>query len=240
MAKGLEFPWDESMTDPRRAHNMYVRNLVTSYVSKFSELSTGILDSVKKSNFLIYALCGRGRIELTATLRFYVLKRYKPLFQSGLLDSKAMKKLIKIDDQHLRGSRFDWETFIYRNYSKLKQQVIEDLQAKRKKKVSQDVRKSILEPQINVLTCIEHWALETPEVLITYNLFCDLVHPNIGSNMLVASTTTDGLFFSKFRGDMVGQSIFKQSLPFLLAGDKEFGRYLVYLTGTCWAEDELD
>ena len=43
MAKGMEIAWDPTSDDPRRVHNMYVRNLVTSYVNRFSELSNGVL-----------------------------------------------------------------------------------------------------------------------------------------------------------------------------------------------------
>jgi hypothetical protein len=94
--------------------------------------------------------------------------------------------------------------------------------------------------QINASTCVEKWAAVTPEIQIAYNLFCDLVHPNIGSTFLVASTAEDKLYFSRFRGEPVGRQILAQSFPTLLsATHKHFGEYLLALMGTIWQDNEL-
>lgn len=240
MARRLEFPWTDELEDPRRLHSMYARNLITCYVSKFSDLSNGILEAVERSNFLVYALCGRALIETTATLRYYVNQEYKPLLDKGQLGPDAMRTLLEIDDRHLRGTRFDWESFLFRNYSKLKEGVTAHLDAKRRKKAPPVAQESIIKPQVNVLTCVERWAAESPEVLIAYNLFCDLVHPNVGSTFLVASTSPEGLFFSRFRGEPVGRQIFEESLPILLStSHKPFGPLLTMLMGTIWHDDEL-
>ena len=214
---------------------MYARNLICAYVSKFSDLSTSILHAVEHDDFLTYALCGRALIEATATLRYYVLYQYKPLLDKDSLDACAFKKLIEIDDRHLRGGRFDWESFLFRRYSKLKADAIQHLKDKTDKK-----KKPIVSEQVNVLTCIEKWSAETPEVLIAYNLFCDLVHPNVGSTFLIASTFEDNLYFSKFRGEPVGRQIFAQSFPILISiTHKPFGEYLLILMGTIWQDNEL-
>ena len=55
MAKGLEFPWNPTLDDPRKLHNMYARNLITSYVSKFADLSNGVVLAIEQQNFLMYA-----------------------------------------------------------------------------------------------------------------------------------------------------------------------------------------
>lgn len=86
MAGKLEFTWNPDCAgDPRSLHNMYARNLLTSYVSRFSELSRALLSAVDTRNYLIYALTGRSQIEITGTLRYYVLHKYKPLFDKGSL-----------------------------------------------------------------------------------------------------------------------------------------------------------
>jgi hypothetical protein len=241
MSKNLEFAWDPTLNDPRRLHNMYVRNLITSYTSKFADLSDGILFGIEKSNFLIYALCGRALIETTATLRYYVFHEYKPLMDKGSFSSDDFKKLIDIDDKHLRGSRFDWESFLFLDYKKLKEDAVNHLNEKKKKKTKKlNVSESIRVSQKNALTCVEKWAEETPEILIAYNLFCDLVHPNIGSTFLVASISSGKLYFSKTKGEPVGLNIFKQSFPILLSvTHKPFGEYLLYIMGTIWQEDEI-
>ena len=77
--------------------------------------------------------------------------------------------------------RFDWESFLYRDYVKLRDKVVAELTDKRQKKGPPAGQDSIIAPQVNVLTCVKRWAQQEPGVLIVYNLFCDLVHPNIGS-----------------------------------------------------------
>jgi hypothetical protein len=239
MAEQLEFAWNPGYVgDPRILHNMYARNLITSYVSRFSELSRGLLSAVDAKNYLIYALTGRSQIEITGTLRYYVLQKYKPLFDKGSLSMEDMQSLINIDDQHLRGSRFDWESFLFGRYSQLKEDAVKKLKDKKAKIKS--VSASLLQEQVNVQTCIDKWAEETPEVLIAYSLFCDLVHPNIGSTFLVASVADGQLFFSRSKGTPVGLDIFQQSFPILVSvTHKPFSEYLLKLMATIFQEDEL-
>jgi hypothetical protein len=66
MAQKLEYPWKPQGGNPRALHNNYARNLVTCYVSKFSDLSDGLLDAIEKKNYLTYALTGRSMIENVA------------------------------------------------------------------------------------------------------------------------------------------------------------------------------
>jgi hypothetical protein len=240
MATKLEFPWnpDTASEDPRKLHNVYARNLITSYVSRFADLSRGLLSAVEAQNYMVYALAGRSLIEITATLRYYVTQKYKPLLDKGNLSIEDMRALIKIDDQHLRGSRFDWESFLFRRYDQLKEDAVKKLKDKKAKIKS--VSESILQEQINVQTCIEKWAEETPGVLIAYSLFCDLVHPNIGSTFLIASIKDGQLFFSRSKGHLVATGIFEQSLPILVSvTHKLFGDYLFMLMATIWKDDEV-
>jgi hypothetical protein len=182
----------------------------------------------------MYALCGRALIETTAILRYYIVEEYKPLLDKGPLAQNDLQRLIEIDDRHLRGGTFDWESFLFKNYSKLKEEAAA--------RVGGISKKQGREPrQVRIgRDCMKSWAKETPAVSIVYDLFCDLVHPNIGSTFLVASTTNDGLYFSRFRGKPVGHSIFEQSFPMLVSvTHKEFGRYLALLAATIWHDDEL-
>jgi hypothetical protein len=237
MAKGLEFPWNPVPGDPRQLHNMYARNLITSYVSKFADLSNGLLVAIEQQNFLMYALCGRALIETVAILRYYIVEEYKPLFDKGQLGPDEFKRLIELDDRHLRGGKFDWESFLFQRYSRLKADAVARLQSKGKAKPPDP---DAGPQQVRIGRCIESWGRETPEVVVAYNLFCDLVHPNIGSTFLVASTNTDGLYFSRFRGEPVGRAILEQSLPILLSiSHRPFGQYLAVLMGPIWQDDEM-
>lgn len=238
IAEKMDFPWNPVDDDPRRLHNNYVQNLVTCYVSKFAELSDAILNAIDKEKYLVYALAGRSLIETTATLRYYYFKEYKPLLDKGQLSMDDIQALIEIDDKHLRGSRFDWESFLFKRYEKLKEDALKQLQAKKSKR--HYISDGIIHAQVNVNTCIEHWADQMPEILLVYNLFCDLVHPNIGSSFLVASTFDTRLYFSRFKGNPVGKSIFEQSFPMLVsATHKPFSDFLFYLMATMWKDEEL-
>src|ERR1700686_3493573 len=169
-----------------------------------------------------------------AILRYYIVEEYKPLLDKGPLGQSDLLKLIEIDDRHLRGGSFDWESFVFENYSKLKEEAVARVGG-RPKRPGREPR------QVRIgRDCMRSWAKETPVVSSVYDLFCDLVHPNIGSTFLVASTTKDGLYFSRFRGKPVGHSIFEQSFPMLVSvTHKEFGKYLTLLAATVWRDDEL-
>ena len=242
MAKGMESPFDMTLKDPRQVHNMYrpesgdlLRQQVLRIVDVYSRLGRAVELPDLRSMWAVTP-------EATATLRYYVMEEYKPLLDGAeAAGSVDLNKLIAIDDRHLRGTRFDWESFIFRDYAKLREGVLTQLEAKRKKKGPPAAQETIIAPQVNVLTCVEKWAQEQPVVLIAYNLFCDLVHPNIGSAFLIASSSSDGqLFFSRFRGSSIGQRDIVQSFPILVSNThKPFGELLTILIGTVWQEDEL-
>ena len=236
MANKLDIPWEPDLTDGRRLHNNYVRNLTCAYASKFADLSNALLSALQNSDYLTYALCGRAMIEIVANLRYYIFHQYRPLLDKGNLSSRDIQKLVEIDDRHLRGARFDWESFLFQRYSKLKEDAIRQLKDKKSNVVSE----AITIRQVNAQTCIEKWAEQMPEILIAYSLFCDLVHPNIGSNFLVASTVSGKLYFTKSKGEMVGHQIFEQSFPILVSStQKPFGEFLSLLMATCWQDAEL-
>jgi hypothetical protein len=239
MSDGLNYPWNPEERDPRKLHNMYARSLVSCYVSKFAQLSEAMLDGIKNERFMVYALAGRSLVESVATLRYYLFNRYKPLLDKKTLTSAEMTLLLEIDDQHLRGGRFNWEAFFERRYEELTKDAVHTLANKRNKSKEQ-FKTQLLPTQTNVLTCIESWGAEEPGVIVIYNMLCDLVHPNIGSAFLVASVKDDFLYFSPSKGNSIGAQIFEQSLPLLLSITmKPFGAYLFHLISTIYHDDEL-
>ena len=219
-------------------HNMYARNLISSYVSKYADLSSGVLTAIDQRNYLSYALCGRALIETTAILRYYLMEMYKPLLDRGELDRDGFRRLIDIDDEYLLGGNFDWESFLLKRYSILVKNV--ESQGKHKSNNFSQRDPGALPKQVRIGTCIKKWARQTPAVQVAYDLFCDLVHPNLGSTFLVASTANNELYFSRYRGDPVGASILEQILPLLLSvTHKQFGKFLEALMATIWQDDEL-
>jgi hypothetical protein len=212
-------------------------------VSKYAELSRAILAALDHEDYLVYALCGRALIETVAHLRYYVVHKYKPLFEKKHLDQEDLRTLLETDDVHLRGGRFDWESFMLGRYTQMKEDAIKELNAKGKKsqQKQEQITNYITAQQVSVLTCIKHWAAETPAILIVYNLFCDLVHPNVGSIFLVSSHNAGKVYFSKGKGDNAGHHIVEHSLPMLASvTHKPFGELVTWLMAARLKEDEFN
>lgn len=238
MASALDFKWDPDERNLQRLHNMYIRNLLACYSAKISELTATALDGIETQRYLMYALAGRSLIECAATLRYYVLYKYAPLLDRRNKTYAAMKELLDIDDQHLRGTRFDWEAFVTGRHRLLLDDVARRLANKRGTPPpgSNETRP----PQVNTKTCLDKWAAEEPKALVAYDLFCDLVHPNVGSSFLVASFSGEQLFFSPGKGESLGAHIAEDTLPLLYVfGHTPFKKYLVMLMATMWEDDEL-
>lgn len=244
MAKTLAIAWIPDNDDPRIEHNHYIDLLLSIYVNKYSLLSESMIHSINRNDFFSYALTGRAMIELAATLRYYLFHKYKPLLDKKFLTPSEFRTLIEIDDKHLRGGRFDWESFLFKKFDQMKENVISEIKNKKKKTKKKaelsSLKNKIHKEQYNVLTCIEKWAMETPSVMIGYNLFCDLVHPNIGSNFLVSTVEDGKLFFKRDGKNQTGFDLFVQTFPLLLSITyREMGTLLPSLALLKWQEDEL-
>ena len=240
MAFQMDFPWNqaEQVSLPEQ-HNRYARALVNAYARKFAELGAALTKSIDSREYLVFALAGRSLIEITATLRYYVEKEYKPIFNKGMLDKDDWVRLINVDDRHLRGGRFDWVSFFSRRYKDMIAEVIREMDAK-KAKGKVYMPPNVVQMQTNVFTCIEHWAKDTNGAFLVYNLFCELVHPNVGSSFLIASTEADQIHFGSLKGQAIGQKIVEQSLPLLGAlVIRPFGENFEKLMATIWKDDEV-
>ncbi len=63
-------------------------------------------------------------------------------------------------------------------------------------------------------------------MLLLYDLLCDLVHPNLGSNLGVASVEDGKLIFGTVTKNVGAKDVFIQTFPLLLSVcGKEFGNY---------------
>jgi hypothetical protein len=241
VARHMDYPWLETPpTEPRTLHNMYARALACAYARKFGELCNAVSASLKSEQYLLYALAGRSLIETTATLRYYVKHEYRPLMEKSELTPKEMDQLLAVDDRHLRGGRFDWKSFSSGRYKDMLDEARRELEHKKAGTKTRYLPPNLINEQRNVYTCIEKWAGEAPGALLTYNLFCELVHPNVGSSFLVASTEEGKMYFGTGKGSSLGRVIAGQSLPFLGAlVIKEFGNSWFLLASTIWTDDEL-
>ena len=93
--------------------------LHAQYLAKYAELSEALIRSTKDKNFIVFALCGRSLIEVTAVLHYYHEKMKELSIQCA--ESEKYEKteeltqnvdaIVNLLDQHARGGRFDWFSF---------------------------------------------------------------------------------------------------------------------------------
>jgi|GEM_PF-1863626 hypothetical protein len=230
--------WQPEQPSPRHYHNHYVDLLLAVYLAKHTAYTENLVNSLNRFDYLGYALNARSIIESASTLRFYLNVKYVPAFKGG---SVNLLELLKIDDQHLRGTRFDWERFISKEFQEMAHDVVRKITDKNKKTKIEESAKRIQNAQVNVLTCIERWALEAPVVMILYELLCEMVHPNLGSTFLVASLQDGRLSFGRRSGTPAGHNLFQTTIGWLLpVGYKEFGKLIGALALTKYQPDELE
>lgn len=192
-------------TDLRDSLNMHLDILWSAHVVKFSELCEALIESVNRYQFLVYGLIGRSLIEHAATMRYYVKERLQPTIdeavQSGVVTSERIQAILVELDTFLRGSRFDWDAFLSGDFDQLSGERTESAASRQ---------------QVNAKTCIQKWARESPNMMILYDLFCDLVHPNAGSTFLVMQTWDEGVGFGGENGQRFGQEIMIRTLAGLV------------------------
>jgi hypothetical protein len=210
---GNQFLWDPP-DDPRSVLNHYLDVLWSVHVCKFDELCRALIGAVNRGEFIVYGLVGRSLIEHAAVLRYYFMNRIKPTVEeavrTGSVSVQQIGVIVKELDRFLRGGRFNWEAFFSGDFDKL---------------VS-DKQEQPPYAQVNVLTCVQKWAKETPRVIDLYDLFCDLVHPNIGSTFLITKQFTNGIGFGGKEGERVGKQIVISTVAGLLGLFPEIERHL--------------
>lgn len=190
----------------------------SQYIAKYQELVKGYIDSINNKNYLITALCGRAVIESTATLRYYnkeCNKKIKNLSStdSDKFDPKVMADLFMILNQHMRGSRFHWEKFFTSDKKTFVQDLIEKAKAKDK---NTEFTEALPMPRI-----LDSWASDMPELRLFYDFFCDLVHPNVGSNLLLMGVENGQIEIGGDSNKAVGKKICAESVMLLTPCVKE-------------------
>lgn len=208
-----KFVWNLP-NDPKLLLNHYLDILWVVHICKFSELCQALIDAVNRQEFIVYGLIGRALIEHAAVMRYYFKHRIQSAVdeavQTGSISTEQIRKIVSELDQFLRGSRFNWEAFLTGKFDELL-----------------DEKKDItMQTQINVLTCLQKWEKETPQIMVLYKLFCDLVHPNVGSTLLIMKKWTEGVGFGGQDGEPVGEDVFIWTLAGLVALFRDIQIYL--------------
>lgn len=152
--------------------NSYVAFAIAVYMAKFRQLYESIAESLNYSHYLIYAQSARSILENTATVRYY--SRHSDLIairnarRKGPIPIPVLEKSIATVDRLVRGNRFSWQAFVSKKFDELSN-------------VPDDTKIA----QVHVQTCLDNWYKESPQVKGLYDLLCEFVHPNLGSNLTV-------------------------------------------------------
>ena len=185
----------------------YLDALFTIYINKYYVLCKSLIEGLNAGNFFIYGLIGRSLIEHTAILRYYVTSKTIPLAEAaaedGIITEEEWQDILQCLNKHLTGHRFDWKNFLGDYFQ---QEEIDDSHP-------HDFKQ---EQQINVITCLEKWMKQKPEIANLYSLFCDLVHPNLGSNLLIARIVDRKIGLGGSQGKPMGLEIMNRTFANLL------------------------
>lgn len=166
--------------DPVRHINESIDLLGGIYIAKFKQLYACIAESIERGQFVVYAQAARALLENTATLRFVVHKQ--PLsdlaatWSRGEANNAQVQAAVRVLEQALRGRAFDWEAFV----------------DGRLDPSASGGGEHAMKP-FHIQDCLRSWYKESADIRVLYALLCDLVHPNIGSNLLVLRIAGDQL-----------------------------------------------
>lgn len=213
--------------EPQRLFSQYIDVLVSIYTNKLSLLSRALIQALNSGDFLSYGMIGRSVFEHTAVLRYYLITKMLPMIDEiksdGVITPEETVELLSLMDKHIRGNRFAWEEFFSKAF---------DSRSKiRVKKPFQE--------QVNVKTCIDKWVREEPSIGPLYGLFCDLVHPNLGSTLLITRLSGDQLGIGGSAGEPLGLVIFTHTFQSFLNLFKELVPLLRILRNLKLTEKDL-
>jgi len=195
-------------------YNNQVDLIWCSNKEKIIQLHYGLKYSLANKNYILYGLIGRALIEHAAVLRYFVVEKIQPAF----VKIKERKKITRSDFEKLmgevhkllRGTRFDWEAFETKNFEKLKNEKHETrLQS------------------VHVNDSLRSWQKEFTSVHWIYNWFCDFVHPNLGSTLLLQKRFphTRQIAFGGSEGEEFGIKLIKMTWVGIIQVAIAFGYY---------------
>ena len=203
----------------------YLDTLLQVYLYKYYVFSQSLIQVLNRENYLLYGLIGRAIIEHTAVLRYYVTSKMLPLarviVEDGKVTEEELQELIQWLDKHLTGRRFDWDSFLADYFSEVK---------------GIKAGTVLKHTQVNVITCLQKWEKENPAIINLYELFCDLVHPNLGSTLLITRLIDNQLAIGSPQGQPIGREILNRTFASLLELFEEVQDQLVQLQGLKFRE----
>lgn len=146
-----------------------------THLSKHCELIGALMRSSNSEEFQVFALAGRAIIEQAAILRHCNAKVRALAKEASEKPKEGINydvEMFRLLDLTWRGSRFAMGQYKRRKTPE-GYTVIQQTEGSREVLTS-----------LNVMTAIDSWGRELHGIGDTYQFFCELVHPNLGSNML--------------------------------------------------------
>ena len=214
-AKSFRITYDFGPKDTTATFNMYLDLIWAAYVNKTSLLLDSFITSVNSENYVTFALIGRSIIENTAILRYYLKTDIQPLAAQCAAAGKSGNDRLKKDvilklDRLLHGGRFKWDSLATGR--------IEDV-------LHGD---STFLPQVSIGKCIFSWAKDDQPYRSLYDLYSDMTHPNLGSNLLVLKVWGEQPGFGGDDGYIYGRML----MPLMITGISQVIKELHNLLNT--------
>ena len=231
--------------NPHKLLGQFFKFIHVTYKQKFAELTDEFIDSINNKHFLTSALVGRSIIEATATLRFYNQKLIKKIHtrankpnESWEAEVDLINESLELAMQHMKGTNFDWEQFFTSDKKTFVDSLVEKEKARLRKE--KPVKPNYIKSQ-PVGKYLDNWFDDEPELVsFAYNFFSELVHPNLGSNLLLTGVSKDKLQIGINSNRAVGKTISHHAVLTLVPVIKEASKQLADSIFIAGAFDPID
>jgi hypothetical protein len=202
--------------------------IYAQYVGKYKELLEAVIDNTNSGNYIVSSMVGRSIVETTAALRYYNIECEKSIRAIAELekagkspfDPDAMSELMGLVNQHMKGSKFDWSAFFSTDTRAFVDNLI-------KREADKKNASPVEYPEsLRIRKMLAPWEAEMPELRFIYAFFSDLVHPNLGSNLLLIGLKDGKIQIGGDSNKSVGKRIATECVRFLAPILKEASKQL--------------
>ena len=218
-----------SDVNPYKTIGDFFSFIYAQYVGKYKELLEAVIDNTNSGNYIVSSMVGRSIVETTAALRYYNTECRKSIEGIAELekagkspfDAETMSELMGLINQHMKGSKFDWSTFFSTDTRTFVDNLI-------KREADKKNAPPVEYPEsLRIKRILAPWEAEMPELRFIYAFFSDLVHPNLGSNLLLIGVKDGKIQIGGDANKSVGKRIATECVRFLTPVLKEASKQLV-------------
>ena len=243
MSMLLSDDFDLISSNPYKYLGNFFKFIHVTYIEKFKELSGDFIESINSKRYLTTALCGRSIIESTAALRYYnnaVMKKVKVSSGRELdgIDAEFLRDVFDLTNKHMRGSSMNWGGF----FTADKKTFVRELVKKEKRRLKKEAPvKYDFVKSIAVGKFLDSWFDDEPElVALAYNFFSELVHPNLGSNLLLIGTADGKVQVGRDSNRAAGKAVCREAVKFINPCLKEATFQLSQSLMFSWLGNEIN